>query len=176
MDSCRLNGSKCRTKRVESLVFMKSLYIPPDEYCKRCHREREPDETWTHYPLCPHCFSSWSRVPLRSRMIDGAKIRALKANVPCTITEADIQIPIYCPALGLPLMVNKGKPKDNSATLDRIIPSLGYVPGNIAVISHKANRIKNDGTAQDLRNIADWMDSVTVQSPTESEPVSASIL
>ena len=33
---------------------------------------------------------------------------------------------------------------ERSPTLDRLIPELGYVPGNIAVISMKANRIKSD--------------------------------
>lgn len=45
-------------------------------------------------------------------------------------------------------------------SLDRIVPSLGYVPGNVAVISHRANRIKSDATADELRAVADWLDGL----------------
>jgi hypothetical protein len=44
--------------------------------------------------------------------------------------------------------------------LDRIIPEEGYVAGNVNVVSYRANRIKNDGTAEEHLKIADWMDSM----------------
>ena len=40
--------------------------------------------------------------------------------------------------------------QDNSPTLDRIVPELGYVPGNVAVISWKANRLKGNNTDPEL--------------------------
>jgi hypothetical protein len=43
--------------------------------------------------------------------------------------------------------------------VDRINPALGYVPGNIAVISWRANNLKRDAAAAELRRIADWMDA-----------------
>ena len=51
------------------------------------------------------------------------------------------------------------KERDSSPSLDRVVPSLGYIPSNVAVISHLANRIKNTGTAEQHRRIADWMDA-----------------
>lgn len=33
----------------------------------------------------------------------------------------------------------------------------GYVKGNITVISNKANRIKNNGTAEEHEAIAKWL-------------------
>lgn len=33
----------------------------------------------------------------------------------------------------------------------------GYVPGNVEVISFRANRIKNNGTADEHERIAQWM-------------------
>lgn len=41
-----------------------------------------------------------------------------------------------------------------------LVPALGYVKGNIAVISMKANMIKNDGTAVDLERVLAWMKTV----------------
>jgi len=46
-------------------------------------------------------------------------------------------------------------------TVDRIDSSKPYEIGNIAIISWKANIIKNSGTAEEHRRIADWIDSVT---------------
>ena len=47
-----------------------------------------------------------------------------------------------------------------SPSLDRQIPKLGYVQGNVAVISHKANSLKNDCTDPSVfRRLADWMES-----------------
>jgi hypothetical protein len=45
--------------------------------------------------------------------------------------------------------------------LDRVIPELGYVPGNVAVISLRANTMKQDATAAELRVLADWIDNHT---------------
>ena len=44
--------------------------------------------------------------------------------------------------------------KDASPSIDRIIPTLGYVRGNVIVVSLKANRIKNDATPDELMEVA----------------------
>lgn len=46
---------------------------------------------------------------------------------------------------------------DASPSLDRVNPEWGYEPGNIAVISLAANRIKSSATADDLERVAAWM-------------------
>jgi hypothetical protein len=90
-------------------------------------------------------------------MIYQARHRAKKFNVPCTITREDISIPETCPVLGIPLVWNSGYGRPNSPSLDRIDPAQGYVPGNVQVISKRANSMKNDGTAQELLAFADWV-------------------
>lgn len=45
----------------------------------------------------------------------------------------------------------------DSPTLDRIVPEKGYVLGNIAVISHKANAIKQNATAEEILRVAIWL-------------------
>jgi hypothetical protein len=85
-------------------------------------------------------------------------------NLTFDIEPEDINIPELCPILGVRLKSNVGgHMKTNSPSLDRIIPELGYVRGNIEVISRRANTIKNDGTAEEHRKIADHIDSFVVK-------------
>lgn len=68
----------------------------------------------------------------------------------------------YCPVFGDELFRHsEGRGSHKSAHLDRIDPKKGYIVGNVAWISGRANRIKYDATAQELRQIADWMESAT---------------
>lgn len=90
-------------------------------------------------------------------MLQNARVRARAAEVPFTILVKDIVIPTNCPILGIPLFTKKGKGGgDNSPSLDRIEPSRGYVPGNIIVISNRANRLKSDASIEELRSIASF--------------------
>lgn len=67
-------------------------------------------------------------------------------------------VPTHCPILGLPLYVMKGTKGGgpNSPSLDKIEPSRGYVPGNVIVISNRANRLKSDASVEELRAIASF--------------------
>lgn len=84
-------------------------------------------------------------------MLKSAINRARQLGFICTITECDIVIPEFCPLLGLKLERGTGKQQAASPSLDRIIPTCGYVPGNVWVISHRANELKRDATLQELR-------------------------
>jgi hypothetical protein len=98
------------------------------------------------------------RTDVRKLMVLAAHARARKAGVPCTIIHSDIVIPSHCPVLGLPLYRQLGKQGGgpNSPSLDRITPELGYIPGNIIVISSRANRIKSDATPEEMQALADF--------------------
>lgn len=85
-----------------------------------------------------------------------AKTRAKKKGVDFRITVDHIVIPARCPVLGLKLQPADTRWSDNSPTLDRVDPKRGYVPGNVQVISHRANRLKSDGTAAEHTKIAAW--------------------
>lgn len=98
--------------------------------------------------------------PLRSvkmSIINNAKGRARRKGVAFAITIDDVDIPDVCPIFGMKLKKNKGFSQDNSPTLDRIRPDLGYVPGNVVVLSHLANTIKSTATSADLYMVADWL-------------------
>jgi len=59
----------------------------------------------------------------------------------------------HCPLLGIRLSYENYKLEkmpDNYATLDRIEPNLGYVFGNVQIISYRANTIKNSATLEEM--------------------------
>lgn len=101
----------------------------------------------------------------RRKLLSNAKTRAKKFSVPFDLHIEDIIIPECCPALGIKLSHGVKSPTGASPSLDRLIPELGYVRGNISIISHRANSIKNDATATELRRVADWIDSCKGESP-----------
>lgn len=87
----------------------------------------------------------------RYKMLTSAKQRAALYGRECTITLGDIIIPVTCPLLGIPIVTGSRQVKNNSPTIDRKDSSKGYTADNIWVISWRANRIKSDGTLEELR-------------------------
>lgn len=90
-----------------------------------------------------------------------AKQRVKSSGWELTITEEDIQVPEFCPVFGVRLEFGRMDDRDNSPSLDRIDSTKGYIPGNVAVICWAANKLKSNGTAEQHRRIADWMDAQT---------------
>lgn len=74
-----------------------------------------------------------------------------KHGIPFDLTVDDFEIPEYCPLLGIKLVRNIGSAKDDSPELDRIVPSKGYVKGNVWIISRKANRIKYTASIDEIK-------------------------
>jgi hypothetical protein len=91
------------------------------------------------------------------------KNSAKKRNIPFTLTKVDfhnLSYPITCPVLGIPLCYNRGKPQDNSYSIDRIDSTKGYELGNIIVISHRANVLKNNATVSELVKLANFYTAI----------------
>lgn len=84
-------------------------------------------------------------------MWQAAKLRAKKKNLEFTITIEDIQIPEFCPLLGLKLSYEDFGIRYNSPSLDRKDSSKGYSKENIWVVSSRANILKNDATIEELQ-------------------------
>ena len=98
----------------------------------------------------------------RVRMHKAAMTRAKKLGLPFRISVEDIVIPDECPILKVPLVVDfKWR---RSPALDRIIPELGYVPGNVWVISHWANMLKQNIAIDGLKVLLHKMEQA--QTPT----------
>jgi hypothetical protein len=90
----------------------------------------------------------------RRRMFQCARDRAREQGIPFSITIEDVRIPERCPLLGIALVPGTGKLHAASPSLDRLRPDLGYVPGNVLVVSYRANAIKHDATPEELERIA----------------------
>lgn len=90
-------------------------------------------------------------------LISEAKSRAKANSIPFDLEADDVCIPEFCPVLKVPLKVGVGKAGPFSPSLDRIDPNLGYVKGNVQVISLRANRMKNDATREELISFAEWV-------------------
>jgi hypothetical protein len=103
-----------------------------------------------------YCTAARNR-NLAKFMLGAARKRARQFGLPFALTESDVVIPSHCPVLGIPLARGDGARTDASPTLDRIEPARGYVAGNVAVISWRANRIKSDGSLSELERIVAWM-------------------
>ena len=56
--------------------------------------------------------------------------------------------------LHIPMVIGTRASSDNSPTLDRIVPELGYIKGNVWVICQLANRIKTNATADQILAVA----------------------
>ena len=97
--------------------------------------------------------------PEYKQIINRLKCSAKKRGIEFDLTTEDLDyigIPISCPIMGIPLKWNKGKPRDNSYSFDRIDSSRGYVRDNIQIISMKANRAKNDLTSEELKKFSQY--------------------
>ena len=93
---------------------------------------------------------------------DRCKARAFEKGIPFDLDTDYLQsiATDKCPIFGTDFIwgLHRGaKVNDATASLDRIIPELGYVKGNVVFISHMANRIKNDVTENELYAVADWL-------------------
>ena len=79
------------------------------------------------------------------RLLNNARRRARRKGIDFEIDSSDIKIPEKCPITGVKIEFgDDGGLNLSSPSLDRIDNSKGYVKGNVAVISNKANKYKSD--------------------------------
>lgn len=91
------------------------------------------------------------------RMLEHARVSSGKTGNPCTITREWLES-IWsdsCPYCGREWEDSgQGVP-----SIDKIIPSRGYVPGNVAIVCLRCNARKQDMTPADMRQMADNIDA-----------------
>jgi DNA-directed RNA polymerase subunit RPC12/RpoP len=151
--------------------------VPPDEKEVTMKKNREGylvSETHRECTVCGDIFKKTSKTvalcgqcnskrvtgePPEVRMWRRAKRRAKEQGIPFSIGVEDITIPKVCPILGIELRVFEGASggRDFSPSLDKINPLLGYIRGNVWVISHLANRMKANADASMLEKFAIWV-------------------
>ena len=123
-------------------------------------KEKEP----TQYAAKKHAFMLGPELYQECKMKFRRKQQNCKhSKHEFTVEFEDINWVTHCPILGIELdyFGISGKKEENSVSFDRIDSNKGYVPGNVQIVSWRANRIKNDGTAEEHRKIADFLDRLS---------------
>lgn len=141
--------------------------------CKYCKTEFKPVRANNVF-CCRDCKVKWWSLAENTREFQlnhkksypekrlhkAAKERAKATGQDFDIEVSDVVIPDRCPILGCEFESNLGKGQGanpRAPSLDKIIPELGYVKGNVQVVSFKANSMKRDGSIEELLNFAEWV-------------------
>jgi hypothetical protein len=98
---------------------------------------------------------------LKRVLVYSAKRRAAILGIPFDISPDDFEIPTHCPIFGFKLEVGNRGFNASSPSLDRIIPKLGYVKGNIQVVSYRANELKRDASLEELEMLVSYLRRIT---------------
>jgi hypothetical protein len=95
--------------------------------------------------------------------IYGARTRTKRSRLPMNITVADI-LAVWpkdnrCPVFGTQFYFGprRGKVRGDVPSLDRLDSQRGYVRGNIAVISWRANDLKRTASVDEIEQLLRWM-------------------
>lgn len=155
--------SKCGELKLISEFYLRKDTNKPYSACKTCHQKHKQNNKskYEWYLKNRDRVISTNKVKRKNNpkanMLATAKHRAKKNDLPFSITVDDFDIPEYCPILKIKLEVNDGIALNNSPSLDKIIPELGYVVGNIQVISKLANSMKTNASVEELMLFAEWV-------------------
>lgn len=150
----------CECKKIKSLDDFNKVYKKSERrisYCKDCLKKRriKTDTIGKRKIRSEKRKKERKDRPIHALFLD-ARRRAKRKNLPFSLNEETLLIPEKCPVLGIDLGRNGDNkfPLPNSPSLDKVIPALGYVDGNVNVISFRANDVKKDATAEEHEKIA----------------------
>jgi len=152
--------------------------------CIKCDAFLIVGDNWTeakvkacHYS-CLSCSAKY-RTDLRNSksdaaiLFDLARDRAKRLGREFTISIEDVESvdTDICPILKIPIKRyfhisgrgSTGFQRPDSKSLDRIDSTKGYIPGNIRIISWRANSLLKDITQKELQKIAEYYLSTTNQ-------------
>lgn len=137
-------------------------------YCRTCHQSYVPKKTRKQANTY---FQRWKTKHYDSFLLDQTRSSARRHGKEFNLTKDDLAIPPFCPILGIPLFRTPGKRTDNTPSVDRTDNSVGYVKGNVRVISWRANQLKRDATVQELEALLAYMKSFQSSSAAEQRTV-----
>jgi len=119
-----------------------------------CHSLADGLQSW-----CRECSGGrMHNAPIATVLFWVAKNRAKVRGLEFSIRVEDIVVPETCPVLGIPLYTSRGKAGPNSPSLDRIKNDKGYVPGNVCVISYRANTLKGGASIEEVKKVLAYME------------------
>jgi hypothetical protein len=102
-------------------------------------------------------------------VLTGVRHRAKLRGLEYSITAEDLHVPDVCPVLGIPLHFEPPGRKairchSNLPSIDRFDNNKGYVPGNVCVISYRANALKSNASLDEIERVCAYMASGGVPS------------
>ena len=120
-------------------------------------------------PYCNSCTNDIERKRYEAHKRDQpfkhkctrAKTRSKSLGVPFDITPEYLESiwTGFCPVLKEKIYLHeRGRTDEYAAELDRFVPEIGYVKGNVHFLSRKINRLKNNATSDQLRKLLSWME------------------
>ncbi|HXB28087.1 MAG TPA: hypothetical protein VNV25_25380 [Gemmatimonadaceae bacterium] len=139
----KANAKNYREANKEKIREQKRLDVDRRRAWQKAWRERNAERV-----RCKE--REWCAANVERGMFRRAKERAKKLGLDFNLDVSDIVIPKICPLLGIVLERKPGVQADSTPSLDRIDSSLGYVKGNVWVISWRANNIKSDASLEEL--------------------------
>jgi hypothetical protein len=140
-------ASHCRTCRNTATAAWRVAHRPQRAAYQREWARRHPEKNAAG-------VRAWQIAQPVKYLFGAARTRAKKIGVPFTIVLADVVIPALCPVFGVPLQRAATGRGPNTPSLDRIDARRGYEPGNVWVISRRANDVKGDATPEELETVA----------------------
>lgn len=153
-----LRCSRCTLKKsTDRFALRPQARTGRASWCKDCcnkhGREHRNKKTLPSKKTVSEYNRSYRIKHPKKTLLHSARNRAKRLGITFSLVESDIVIPAMCPILEIPLTPEGTR--WNSPSIDRIDPSLGYVPSNIKIISTKANVMKQDATIEELLKFAE---------------------
>lgn len=148
-------------KTTDNTYYKNSTLDQLDTYCKKCKNDQinsrranrsieqvEKDLLRKRNYNKTYIKKNVKTVPLSAsaRILKNIKDRARRTGIPFNLTEEDIVIPERCPLLDIPMEFGTM----SAPSVDKIIPKLGYIKGNIVIVSKRANMMKLDASLIEL--------------------------
>lgn len=157
-----VNKARYEAKREELLAQMREHRANNRERINQQAREYRAANKERLAAEARRRYHATKAAKAKNSLVAGAKRRAQEKGLDFDLTVDGLTWPDTCPVLGITLTYNGAEStRDTRASLDRIDCTKGYTMDNVRVISQRANRIKSDATAEELRKIAAYIEAPT---------------
>lgn len=130
--------------------------------CKACQRKSvaESREKRRIAGVLPQELYGYKtrRENIENYIIQVAKQSAKKRGLDFNLEVSDIVIPEVCPIFNTPFESRGGR-NPQAPSIDRINSTIGYVKGNIQIISWRANFLKSNGTPEEFKLLSEYLNA-----------------
>lgn len=125
---------------------------------RAAYRKRHPEKLRSERKRNEKTQPGWHK----RRLVMAARRRGRQRGLESTIRVSDLAWPTHCPVLGITLDYTtksgfRNGNGHNNPSLDRFDCQQGYVPGNVMVISFRANALKSNATLEELEAVIRYM-------------------